>query len=205
MNLRVDLILPTEQRSASPLSPKSLLRIVLIVVPAALVLYLISQFLVVKQLDRDLRDLRLSFETAKPQQERARQLMTEFEAHRRIETELQGWRNSRIAWHEQLTGVLQEVPAGIQLEQLNISQRMALNEEQHGMRTFLLTMRGKAVGDTAEADVRRLESEFSDGPVFGQLTERVEVPQYGADMSSDASRNDRVFQMTCEYKARAIE
>jgi hypothetical protein len=177
----------------------------MIAVPAVLVLFLITQFLVVKQMDRDLRDLQLSFDTARPQQERARQLMTEFEAHRRIAAELQSWRDSRIAWHEQLSGILKGVPAGVQLQQLNISQRMAWNEEHLGTRTFAMTVRGRAVGDTAETDVRQLESELSAGSVFGQLMERVEVPQYGADASADASPGDRVFQMTCEYKARAIE
>ena len=42
MNLRADLILETEQRSANPLNPRSLMRMSIIIVPSVLALIIIT-------------------------------------------------------------------------------------------------------------------------------------------------------------------
>ena len=68
-----------------------------------------------------------------------------------------------------------------------------------------LKMKGKALGNGAEPSVKKLETELRSNATFAGLTEGVSVPLYGADTAPEANRDDRVFQIACQYAERAIK
>ncbi len=205
MNLRVDLILATELRSGSVVSSQGVLRIASVVVPFLLVGFLGWQFLAVRQLRQELESNKLSLDSAAPQQERAKALIAEFQTHRNVAAELAGWNKSRIAWHHQLFSLMGVVPENIQLNDLNISQSLQLTTAEKPARMFVLSLKGKAVGDDAEQSVKRLETALISNPAFESLTETVTVPLFGADTTPEAKRDDRVFEISCLYTQRAFE
>lgn len=205
MNLRVDLILDSEKRRASVINPKLVIRVISILVPVLLGILLMAQIVVVRQLRGELRDLTRSLESAKPQQERAKAFVTEFQSHRAILEELSAWTNSLISWHGQLSSIMAVIPTNMQLRSLAVSQTFQLDENATPVRLFTTTLNGRAVGDQAEGSVRLLENALRDGDPFRMFTTNVSVPLYGADESPTASRHDRVFEIASQYNPRAIK
>jgi hypothetical protein len=204
MNLRVDLILESEQRSGSLVTAKGALRIISIVVPVILLGVLAAQLLFLSQLKQELANNQLSFENAQPQQEKAKVLIAEFQTHRDLQNEFAGWNHSRLAWSQQLLGLMSTVPTNIQLQEISSSQTLQLTNDKPA-RLFVLNLRGKSVGAEAEQSVKHLESELLDAPPFHALTASVEVPVYGASAEPAADRDDRVFQIVCHYAQRVFQ
>lgn len=204
MNLRVDLILDSERRSSSVINPKMLLRVASVVVPVVLAGLLTIQVLIVGQLGKELQGLKTSLDNAQPQQQKASELMTQFLAHKNILAEMDGWRSSRMAWSEQLEGLMRVVPDNIQLQRFSVSQTLQLSTADKPARSFSASLEGKAVTDDAEQSVRGLENALIHQPPFSPSTTNVLVPQYAADGSPSANRDDRVFQITCQYLQRTF-
>ena len=205
MNLRVDLILESEQRSGSIVNPKSVLRIVAILIPLILVGLFVQQFLTAARLRREMENLSLTWDTARPQQEKARQMIEGFQAQGDIRKELQGWQLSRIRWNEQLIGLVRVVPENVQLFSFSMNQSQRLIEEKTPARAYTTSMRGKAVGPTAEMSIRALERRLASEPPFEDVVAAVTVPEYGADTSPGASRDDRVFRIDSRYEEQPFE
>ncbi|MCE9614996.1 MAG: hypothetical protein K8T26_12010 [Lentisphaerae bacterium] len=204
MNLRVDLILDTEKRSGSLVTSKGALRILSVVVPVILLGILAGQFLIVSQLNQELTGIKLTYDSALPQQEKAKALIAEFQTHRDLQAEFTGWSHSRMAWSEQLQGVMTVVPTNIHLQELTSAQTLQLTNDKPA-RLFTLTMRGTAVSSEAEQSVKSLESRLITAPAFTSLTASVTVPVYGANTEPGANRDERVFQIVCQYAQRVFQ
>jgi hypothetical protein len=205
MNLRVDLILDTEQRSGSLLNAKSLTRLATIAVPAIVLLILGWQVLGVMGLKKELNNLIMDWEVKKPQSEKARTLSEEFQTHKAILSELEGWKRSRLAWNDQLGEIVKIAPENVQLQSLSVIQRLKIFEETTQAREYSLSMQGKAVGREAETSVRSFEQQLSGAPAFTAVVDEVSVPEYAADPSSDAGRDDRVFSIQSKYKMQTFQ
>ncbi|MDA0990999.1 MAG: hypothetical protein O3A51_09635, partial [Verrucomicrobia bacterium] len=164
-----------------------------------------AQFAVADGLRRELNDLTLSWETAQPQQEKARAMIEGFRVQGEIRKEMEGWAQSRLAWHEQLIGLLEITPENIQLQSLSINQVLRLFEESSPARYISMRLDGRAIGTEAERSVRALEQSLSTAPAYTSLIAKVSVPQYGADQSPGAKKEDRSFQIACEYAERQFE
>ena len=206
MNLRVDLILESEQRSGSTLNLQSLKRIALVVGPAIVMLLVAIGVWSVIRVQHEYKMLNSEWELTEPQRKEADRQVVAFRVNVSILKEIEGWQKARIDWHQQLAGLLRLVPANVQLDTLRVSQNFQLvDDSEIPARVFVLDLRGKAVGENAEDSVRGVERNLASREPFSTAGESVKVPVYGADPSQDASDNDRVFGITCRYKNKAFE
>jgi hypothetical protein len=205
MNLRVDLILESEQRSASLLSLKLLIRIVAALVPLGLLFLVGSQVMEIVVINSEVRGLEAEWKKMGPREKRAWEQAYEYQLNLAVRNELNGWRNSRVNWHEQIVALMQEIPTNVQLQSLSVGHAFQLIDDKVPARLFSIDMKGKAFGTNAESSVRRIERRLTEGPAFSNLTSKVEVPQFVADTARGADKNDRIFAVTCQCKERKLE
>jgi Tfp pilus assembly protein PilN len=206
MNLKVDLILPTEQRSASVLNVKSLVRIASVIIPILVAMVIGNFILGMLQTRNRLNQLESQWNTASPQQDDALTLREQLQTHRRVLSEIEGWRSSRFVWSEQLNGLLDQVPESIQLRQYRVSQTLHLNESStQPVRAFGASLAGVAEGRSADDDVQALKIRLSDTEPFASKIASVEVPAFGADPSPSASKSDRIFRIEMRYQPRPFQ
>lgn len=205
MNLRVDLIVEAEQRSARFFSVKTISRIAALIVPlffGSLVLTEISKSF---QLRDELSDIETDWDITKRRSDKAEELSQNFQVNRMIQSELKGWRNTHVDWHDQLTGILRHVPAEVQLTNLRISQLLQLMDERVPARIFTMTMKGRSVGASSEENVQHLEQRLRESEPFAALMKEVTVSSYGADLTEDADKDDRIFDIRCSYMEREFK
>ena len=207
MNLRVDLIFETEQRSGSLLSPKSLIRIGTIVGPAILALLVAVFVMQVWQLNSKLTLLEGQWESLGKKKKESERLRDQLLTNRKILDEIGGWRASHMDWHTQMRGIMTEVPAEIELKRLQVSQRFDVLGKDMPARMFTMTVSGRAVGSGAETAVEQLRSRIQSSSVFAtNIAENgVTVSAYGADTTVGANKRDRVFTITSQYEARKFD
>ena len=203
MNLRVDLILPTEQRSASVINVKSLVRIATIVVPTILGLLIALAVMNMIRISSELRNLESQWKEAKPRKEAAAALRKELAGNQDLEKKLTGWTNSRLNWHEQLRGIQKEIPAElqIQLAALTIGSSMVLVDKVPG-RAASLTLKGVAFGENTEANVQKLKASLQQSTTLAAHIGAVEVTRFDASKAAGANKLDRFFQIDAPYKPR---
>jgi len=205
MNLRVDLILESEQRSGSLVSLKALGRIAAFLLPALLILAVFSAFRNMKEVTDELAELEAQWAEVKPKQIEVLNLNEEFLANRRTRKELEGWRHSRVDWHEQVVGLMREVPGTIQLTRMRINQALQLIDEQVPARVFSLSLEGTAVGEEAEENVQILKRQLQRATPFEGVIEQVEVTRFAKDTAKSAHKDDRTFRVECKFAPREFE
>ena len=202
MSLRVNLILPAEQRSGGALSIKSLSRIGIIILPIMLLLtisYFIANAVVASTKLRVLED---QWFRAEPLQERAENLNKQLNDHRKIKTELEGWKNTHINWHPQFAELQNWVPSTIQLQSVAIKQMLPFIDEQYLARVFSLRIRGIATTASAYQDVETLRNTLHNSGTFTGIVETVKVSDFEEDVSRGANSDSRVFEIECKYLPR---
>ncbi len=206
MNLRVDLILPTEQRSASVINVKSLTRISMIVVPVVVGLVIALAVMNIMRSRSDLRDLESQWKDAEPKKKAAAALRAELAVNQDLERRVTGWTRSRFNWHEQLRGIQKEIPEGlrIQLAALSISSSLIVvgNTPARGAS---LTLRGLAFGENTEANVKTLKDSLLKSPVLSGAVGSVDITLFAANTSAGANKLDRIFQIDVYYNARKFQ
>lgn len=207
MNLRVDLILESEQRSASPISVKSALRISYITIPLILLLVFFCSFMSNASLKRDLSKLEAEWAETEPRREESLKLISDFQVSRDIRQELNGFDNSSIEWNQHLLGLMREVPRDIQLQKLRINQSLQLVDGTPA-RMFNMTLNGKAIGPNAAESVMTLQERMEGSESFAGVIREAEVPEGSFQAITEngiVHQYNRVFQINCKYKARKFE
>jgi hypothetical protein len=205
MNLRVDLILETEKRSASVINAKSVLRISYIILPVILFLIIGGFVLSVWQLNSNLKTLEDGLAIDGPKKDKALKLRAEFQENLVILEEVKGWQKSHLSFYEQLVGVQKEVPEKIQLQNLTINHTVILTNNAPA-RVFTLSLSGKAFGDGAQSYVTQLENRLQKGPAFTNAMESAKVVLFKQpDNAADGNKSDRLFQIECAYKPRVLQ
>ena len=206
MNLRVDLILETEQRSGSAVNLQSIKRVGAVVGPAIAALLVAIGIWNVIRVQHEYKMLNSEWELTEPQRDAADRQLSAFQVNVRVLKEMEGWEKARIQWHSQLEGLVRVVPANVQLDSMRVSQNFQLvNDNKTQARVYSMEVRGKAIGQGAEDSVRQLERALANRQPFKSSIESVKVPVYGADPSTDADRNDRIFGIKCAYSHLAFQ
>ena len=205
MNLRVDFILETEQRSGSVISVKFLIRVVAIIVPLIVALLLAWQIYGLIRVKSEFRSTENQWQSVEPLEKKAKELAQERLANEDLVAQLNGWRTSRLDWHLHLLRFFHHVPGNIQLVNLRISQALQVVDDKAPARVFTLDLHGKAFGADAESSVKSLERLLAADPAFSNDVKKVEVPLYGADVTAGAGKNDRVFELRCSYRERLFQ
>ena len=207
MNLRVDLILPTEQRSASVVSLKSLIRIAIIVVPIIILLAIAMGVLYMLSYRNDFKDMEEQWKDAQPKQEAAGRLRQELIANEDLAVKVAGWATSRLLWHEQLRGIQKAVQPEfkIQLLRLALSSSQFMVDNRIPARGGGLVVQGLALGENAEANVRNLQQAFLTSPALTGCVTQVEVKRFEASTVEKATKYDRFFQIDLNYAPRKFQ
>jgi len=199
MNLRVDLILGSERRSASVVSLRSLLRIAAFAVPAAVLVLCVVMALNNASLGGRIRTIEGLLANLEPKKQKARELRQQRIANEAVLAELEAWSHARIDWHRQLPALAAGVPALIQFQRLKIAQDLTLLNARSPARVFTLEIEGSATGESASPDVEALRAHLQDDPFFEPFTEASEVTRYDQDPQD---RDKRIFRIFCTYAPR---
>ena len=205
MNLRVDLILDTEQRSGTVFNAKAVVRMSSAIAPLLLVMLAFYTFLGMRKVTGELSMLEAEWNAAKPRKIRAEEIAAQREVNGAIRSEIEGWKTSRMAWSEQLLGLMRRVPSSIQMHRLRTTQALHLIDEKLPARVFAMTLEGKAVGGLAEDNVQAMRRQLAEGPPFEESVSEVKVAKFAQDPSGDAVKTDRIFTIELTYEPRAFE
>lgn len=207
MNFRVDLILAEEQRSASLLNPKSITRIVSIVVPVAIGL-LIAKFAfgVITEGNRA-ADREQKWKLTEPRSAKAAQVKMALNSNLDMVDEFAGWRETHLNWHEHLAALQQMVPANIQLTSLSIQQ--SLLSDPVPSRAFQILIAGRSSGDPNGVRLSQFVADFERVQPLQEAvkkdTAKVANGTFTQDPSPQAQKDDRVFRIECSYKERVFK
>jgi len=201
MNLRVDLILESEQRSASLVSPRMALRIAAVTGPAIVLALIGLAAFSIFNLRSKVKLLEADWQLLEPRKNRAITLAERVTVNEEARAELEGWSSCHIDWNEQLSALQTAVPPNIHLSVLKIAQVLQLVDDIDPARAFSLSISGKAVGSTAEADIQTLKDRLVTAPAFTAAVETVRVPEYKADPDN---KTNRLFRINCEYFTRTF-
>lgn len=201
MNLRIDLILESEQRSASLLDLKMIKRIGMIAGPAILALALIFGLLKATQQGRTLKRLEKQWAIDQPRVQEAAKWQEQMIKNRDRLTEIQGWKKSRIDWHKQLVAFAEITPENIQYTVFRLNH----STTRKPGRAYSLRLEGLAVGEKAEDNVQNLVEEIEKGPFFKSFIKELVIADFRADPSPDAQKHDRRFSFDIIYSERPLE
>ncbi len=205
MSLRVDLILPEEQRGAGGISAKSFTRIGTIAIPAIVVFVVGHAFFNNALRLSELRVLESRWEAAEPKQNHALKLAGRVRYNQDTLEELDAWKASQIAWHQQILLAMEAAPATVQATTLIVSQNREDNAvPSPPVRHFTMTIDSKTSGENAMRHVEAFKEGIQNhAGATGILS--VDVVNYNADTDRNAGELDRVFQLECTYKPRPME
>lgn len=204
MNLRVDLILETEQRSASVFNLKSLLRLIAVLIPALIVIAYLFSFGGYLTLKSKVNQMESEFEIKKPKTVQADALSAEVSVNEGMTKELAGWHNSAIDWHRQLYELMKVVPAEMYFESLRVSYAIQMVDKVPA-RKYSLVIAGKSKGSHSVDNVLRLKRSLTISPFFKKYIDTPEVPVFKQDATPGAEDTDRVFRIECVYKPRKMQ
>jgi hypothetical protein len=205
MNLRVDLILESEQRSASIFNLKSTIRFVTILIPSIIILLFLVSFAGYLSLKGQVKALETENEIKQPKVTRADALSVEVAKNESMRHELSGLRNSAIDWHVQLVELMKLVPAEMYFDSIRAAQAYQKTESNMAARKFSLTIAGKSKGAHSEDNVLLLKRALTISDFFNRYMPPPEVPVFNADESPGAEKTDRIFRIECSYKPRTME
>ena len=206
MNARVNLILPTEQRSGSVITVPMLARLVAIAIPTLILMGILVAVWRFKTAESDLRESESLWRTLEPQYITATGMREDLASRRAVMNEIQGWRQARVNWHQQLGALQTAIPADIQLTDVTMDDLVQIASNK-ALRIFRMRMKGRTGGADAEANVTSLREALATHGVFTQYIENVEIPPggFGQDPSPLAARSDRLFEIVCRYRPREFE
>jgi len=202
MNLHVDLIVPSERRSANPLNARSAQRVLLIVGPVAALLLIGTLVVGFLQLKWELSMLETQWSTTAPRKTEADALRNQVSENSDVLAEVRGIKASRIPMRELVAGILIETPPSIQLRGLTVNQFPTLEVDGRLARHGGFSAEGKVSGAQAEEDVSTLRERFTQAPVFTQLVASATVAEYGPDPARGAGREDRTFRIDATLQPR---
>lgn len=202
MNIQINLIRLSEQRSASVVSLKAAGIIVAIIVPLVWLLLIVQAHLSLAEQKSQLDLLESRWSTVSQQRRTAQALETELRGRRSSLQELQGWSRSRPEWHTWLDALQDVVPEEVQFRALQSRQTLQLEGGQVA-RAITLTISGVSVGAEAETLVdamrRRLATE-----VWAEETRQARVTAFREDDRPGARPLDRAFEVRIDFNPRSF-
>lgn len=200
MNIQVNLIRPSEQRSASAVSLKFLAQIAAIVAPASLLLYIGLAYLGYRDAQSGLRLLEQEKEQSIGQLVTAQRLAKALGVQQALHGEVLGWGRSRVPWHEVFDGILPNVPDTMQWRSLQMRVSMECAKDRKLRRDHLVTLVGRCQGPDAEGQVEALRRAWMEGSSLTQWVEQAEVVSFKEDDAPEAAKEDRRFQIDVKFR-----
>ena len=202
--MHINLILETEQRSASPVTFKSLLKIAGGTVIVMLILWLVSVYSAYHELQANVKQAENEWMITEPKYIAAQQLRTELAQKNTKFKEIQSWKTTQIDWGYQLDRLQTITPSMIQLTELHISQDILVTSNNMPARVFTLRLAGKTNAERSEINVGEYQQALFKQPPFNDFVETVNIPA-GAFRQDPMTKTDRVFEIVCKYNPRPFE
>ncbi len=206
MNMHINLILASEKRSASVVSPRFVLRLTYVLIPVLILLFGFLAYLQSRQLYKRLEWAQEQWEMKEPHYQKALQLKQEVMEIRKAEAEIVALRHARHRWTPMLQVLPEIVPSTIQLTQLQ-SQESLQVENSMPKRHLMLKLWGRTRGVSPEADVETLRKRLFEHPQLSGIVSNAFIPQgsFRADTAPDADRTHRIFQIHAPLFPRPSE
>lgn len=202
--MHINLILETEQRSASPVSLSTLIRIVIATVAIVLSLWLVSVYLSYRELKNSVKYCDVEWAQTEPKFVAAQQLRQELIVKSAKLKEIKGWHTTRIEWGLQMEGLQAVIPPLIQLTEFRVSQDILTLSNNVPARVFELRLSGKTGAARSESNVSAFQMALFKQPPFDSFVEAVNIPA-GAFRQNPLNKTDRVFEIVCKYIPRSFE
>jgi hypothetical protein len=201
-SLRVDLILPGEQRSASPVGLKLLGRLLLIAAVAALCAFTGLSFASIATLRSELEQAEAELAKVSPQKTSAMELIAEAKENAAILQEIKSWSGTRVAWSTQTLAIARLVSPDTQLTTLSLQHDFQIVGGKVPARAYSLSLVGRCSGKGSETVVQNLKENIQRDSVTGPLMDKVDVLKFTEDA---VKPEDRVFEITCKYRLRSMQ
>lgn len=207
MNLRVDLILESEQRSGSPVNVKSVTRVATFIVPAIIAFIVIVGLLNLRAVSSTVKNRDKEWKQKSTQQEDAIELRAAVESNQAMWDEIETWQSSRTDVALLLAALQREVPDSVQMVDLKFSDVFVFEEAIGVVRRFKLTLNGLADGFKAKDAVEKLTRNLQTAPDFTNMIESASVPPgaFAADRTPGAPKSRRVFRIECTFYQKPFE
>lgn len=203
MNLRVDLILETEQRSASVVNIKGVIRIVSIVVPVILIVCIAMVVSTMMRINSELKTREAEMAIAGPKKDAAIKYREELSKNKQTLQELEGWRQTRIEWADQLAKIQNIIPTEIQLTSLKILNAVETVEGVPA-RTSNMLIKGKALGSQANANVEML-GDIEKNQAFTNSMKEARVADYKRNEDPAANEGEMLFLIEVTYQPKKFK
>ena len=197
MNLQVDLILPSERRSSSPLGLQLIGKVSLLIAACAIGGFVGLKVMAITDMRSKLRGSKAVWMNVSPRKELAVQLIKESTEHANILEEIEAWKTSRPSWNEHLRAISLSVPKHIQLESISVQHEFQAPKDASTVRVFSLAINGRCSRKYAESAVQAFQQNIKQIPPVSESVQSVEVPRFGEDPKQ---KEDRMFQISCTYK-----
>lgn len=200
-SLRVDLILESERRSASPVSIKAVVKIVgglvITLVVGGVLLYVLGA----QSAKRQLSGIEQEWNQTSKTEARIRQDQKDLAWLSDVQAEIEGWKKARMLWHQHLADFQALVPPNIQITSFIVDEQMPMSGNT-SYRSFTLNLLGRAEGENPRATVDSFLTSLRRGAGFSNLVEKAEVLKI--DTVPLDKTNHRVFTIRVNYKARSF-
>lgn len=202
--MHINLILETEQRSASPVSMTTLIRIVSAALVASLALWLVLVYTSYRNLQVSVKQCEEKWKAMEPTHKATKQLKADLAQKSAKLKELQGWRTARIAWGQQMESLQTITPPMIQLTELRVSHDILVRTNNLPSRVFEMRLAGRTGAARSEVNVSEFQQALFKQPPFNSLVEAVSIPA-GAFRQDPINKTDRIFEIVCKYNPRSFE
>lgn len=202
MNIQINLIRPSEQRSANVVSLKSLGFIAAIIGPLVVLLCLAwayMGYLEVRSALKLLEEERLQSE--RPQKE-AKALKKNLDIQQGLYNEVMGWSRSRLPWNEVLDEMKAPVPEAMQWRSLQMHQQLLIDKDGQLTREHVISLIGFCRGPNADVRVEALRRAWAAEAPMTQWIAQAQVTSYKEDDSPNAGKDDRLFQIEAKCHPR---
>lgn len=200
--VRINLIRPAEQRSASLVSLKSIGFIALIIVPLVLLLLLGWTYMRFTEARSELLLVEQEWEQTEHRQAAVLALQQQLQTVQNYENDLMGWGHSRIPWSEILPAIQKAVPATLQWRSWQMQKRIQRGAEAGLQRYYRVTLGGRSLGLEAESQVEVMRSAWETLAPMADWVEEAEVTVFEDDTTSGAAPEDRIFEIEVRFIPR---
>lgn len=200
--MHINLILETEQRSASLVPPHVVLRMAVGTVGAGIVLFLVSFYTSYHSLESEVNTTVDEWRRTEPKYKAALQLRTDLAILNDKYKEITGWRDTRLAWSDQLEALAAVVPAPVQLTELLVSHDLFVISNIPA-RVYEMRLTGRTGAAGSEANVGDFAAALREPP-FDVWVDSAQIPP-GRFRQDTAVKTDRIFEIVCKFKPRRFE
>ena len=201
--MHINLIYPEEQRSASPISVALIIRLVVVAVAVLVSVVVFSFYWEYKGLQDRVAAKETELKMLDAKYKAAIQTRNEVAIKGDVLKEIQAFRNTRIAWGEQLQNLQRAVPAVIQLTDMRVSQTVLTLSNNISARVFEVRLAGRTAAARSEVNVVQLLDALKEPPFKG-VVESATLPP-GAFRQDPVNKTDRVFEIICKYIPKPLE